>query len=189
MEGSWNLNEVLRQLGLKNVSQLPVVRAIQPVLPLGDSGGITPPLLPPAAWVGGASAAAVGRYSGFQFQAAGAGGTYLRYFSARAGTSGRVTWGITATNPAAGLATACPTYEMGPTPLQTRCFDGNSASSLSINDYPTAYIANNADRIFPDLIYVPLGRWLTILDYSVNVSLEYMALVQDVPAAPLSPTG
>ncbi len=189
--GGFNVAELLKQLGLKSLRDLPLVEAIQPTLPVGDASGLSSPLLAPTCWAGGPVAAVVGRLSGFQIQSLGAGGCWVREL--RAGTTGANGYWrmiLSATEPAGGNygATALTNHDMAPTPVLSRCSSGDSNVNLGA-DCPTWPQSNFTTVPFVDGIYLPHGFFCAIEFANINMNCYFAALVQDVPAAPLSPTG
>lgn len=189
--GSFNVAELLRQLGLKSARDLPVLETVQPVLPVGDASGLSPSLIAPIAWAGGEVAAVAGQYGAFQVSGRGAGGTWIRQFTTSApGTSGLWRLNVSSTDPlAGGIATALPLLDMAANPVQSVVRKGTSATLLPAATTPSWNQIAATTFTMIDPVYLLPGSILTIEQATVNAVFYFSVIVQDVPAAPLSPTG
>lgn len=120
--GSYNVSRLIRELGFKNVAEMPVRESIQPVIPLGSMAGQVPVHVGSVAVFGGQTTAVAGQRSSFQLQCLDPGGGILMGLS-------EVTTNIFML---ARLATAPLVWATGPTTLPPQQFN---------NEIPTASVA------------------------------------------------
>lgn len=166
-----------------------MIRAIQPVLPVGDANALAPAMLAGTAWFGGVEAGLLNEYAGFQLQSRAPGGCHVRYINARGRALSMMTITIGPTNPAAGYATPVAAQEMGPTPCLAAVVKGTSAVLLPTATTPAWYSTNTINHVWPDLFHVPAGFYLTLQQAIITVGMDAAFCVQDIPAANLTPTG
>jgi len=75
----FNFQELVRRLGLKNVSELPVLQALQPTITVADATKLTPPMGPPEAWTGFEQAGVAAENVALQIRSLGPGGCIIEY--------------------------------------------------------------------------------------------------------------
>lgn len=191
--GSFNLHEVLRQLGIKDVSELEILKQVQPTLAVGDAGGIAPPLLAPLAYGGGRPLPTGTTYAGFRVRSC-PGGTFIRRL--------RISSSVLADNTAVIVPIAsATTYATGPTPLtlmqvgpkpvtsEISTFTCLNANAHNINDAMVFRITSNASYAFPELFYVPSGHIFELIQRHNTGGPYGMFLLHDVVAPSLTPDG
>ena len=188
--GSFNVAELLRQLGLKSVHELPIAPSVQPVLVAGDASGLTPPLLPPTAWAGATIGAVIGQLGGLQVQSLGVGGCWVRQCLFAVGQTTVIPFAITAADPiAGGYATVLTKNEMAPDPTVSVVRVGNDAAALAVGDSPQWRAITSTTVPLIDAVYVPHGWFFTIQNANSNQISYASVMIQEVPAAALSAQG
>lgn len=79
-QGSFNVQRLTAELGLKNVSEMPVGLALAATVPLETMAGMVPVHQSPQAMFGGTTGLAVGEFSAAEFTCLDPGGAYLEVF-------------------------------------------------------------------------------------------------------------
>ena len=191
MRGSFNVQHILRQLGLTDVTELPIVEAIQPVVAVGDASAIAPSLLPATAY-GGCQAFGNGTTTrpGFRI-VSGYPGTYVRDLVVGGGI-GTITWNVGPVADAILAATqaALQLFNVGPMPITaeiwriTVLIGGDNDPAFN----PNFLMASAVPVRLPDVIYLPPAHIMDITFNSVTAGMSASAVLQD--AIPnLTPTG
>ena len=194
-EGSFNVQEIARQLGLKDIRELPIIRAIQLTIPASDSSTLGPPLLAPEAWFGGLRVAVAAQRGGIQVHSLGAGGCWITevHFKVASSSIQGFRFTIEENNPLAGdpLAIALAGQQMGPTDVLSTVNIGVTTTPFGSDEVPTlgAGVANGTQEALVKEFFVPRGRFFTLVATDVLKQVEFAIRVRDVPAAALTPTG
>lgn len=164
--GSFNISQLVRELGLKAVSaeDLRILETIQPVLIAGDLSRTTPPHEQPAALLAARTDGAIGRRGMFEVQCLAPGGAFVGWivFSTLGTTSQiRVVTtpsGVATVSPGAGQLSRAPIRSI----LRIGDVPATGAPSLVLTSGFTAQAG------FADL-YVPNGAFFQIEHATDNV--------------------
>jgi len=89
-EGAFNVVEFARQMGLKNVREMPIIERIQPVISVGDMEGLTPAQAPPSGVVGKNELGVPTRFGALSIKSLAPGGTRILWIS----VAGSLTWSM-----------------------------------------------------------------------------------------------
>lgn len=176
-ETQFNIVDYARRVGLKNVTGMPVIEAIQPVSIIGDQSGLSPKFEPPAAFAGGAGAVMVGERGVIELQSLGAGGCIVTAFVFIPLTSFRMFTGT-------GLV---------PGGAQMETFVTSNEAPLSILRFGTAVApAGNQpvmqqSILYKTAMYVPRGDVLSFFTNGDNQVISGTVWFQDVPASEHGP--
>jgi hypothetical protein len=189
---AFNIRELVRQLGVKDVSELPLVESIQPTLQIGDAGAITQPLMPPTALLGGsATGNGTTTVGGGQIVPAPS-GTWVRHLNAVTAITGNILTALVA-HPGTTMATtaACAAHQMSVDPIASAV---NSVTMLAASrpnpvTSPYSLAAANVAQLWPDLLFVPPGFVLEFTCNSFSAGFGFWCVVQDVAAPNVAPTG
>lgn len=126
-QGSFNISRLLRELGLKNIIEMPVSETIQPVLPLASMLGEVPVHVAGAAIFGGSQAQVAAEWGVLELQCLDPGGAVLLFIlQAAFNLQVRIEMDTTPT-----------TWLTGPTALPPLNFTAN----------PTLSVANKGTRV------------------------------------------
>lgn len=186
---SFNVTEALKQLGLKDVTELPILRGIQPTISLGDGGALVSPLTPPIAWAGGTAVGnTVDTYPALVVQSLGPGGCFCRSTGVCSTANGQVRWRIGAASLAVTTTAACPLSQMGPTDVLSVVSRITTVDTIAVDQPNVAALASTAVHI-PDLVFIPRGMVLEVWVQSLTAVASFSVCVQDVPSPALSPNG
>jgi hypothetical protein len=177
--GTFNLTEFYRQLGIKNPE--PGVReTVQPVLIVGDLSGLTPRHVPPTFIGGGALTDVAGEYTIYQFTSRSPGGSVI--LSLMCSSFCRV--GIAA--PTAGLAVLPDRGPLSNEASTVLAEFGHDAADPMAGDHPLLRCANF--HSFAKGWFVPPGRTLVFSPPVVEYAVDNFAIViEDIPAAEIPP--
>jgi hypothetical protein len=188
---AFNVREILKQLGIKDVSELPILKSIQPSLPLGDASAIASPLLPPTALVGGYSVGNGSTTNGCVAILAAPGGSYLRSFSVNTSANGTISFSVVPKGTYTyASSTAVTNFLMSSEAAQTVAMNTTilSGGIVSATLAPRRYITTSGFG-FEDLIYIPPGYVFESHMRSNSIASYWSAVVQDVVAPNLTPGG
>lgn len=166
--GTYNISRLIRELGLKNVAEMPVRESVQPVMPLATMHGQVPVHVGGVAVWGGARTAVVGEFSTFQIQCLDPGGGILQWVK-QVGTATLV-WELTA---------ASQIWLTGPSTLQRQDFTNNPSPSVA----EIGTIAAAGAATLPEMgeqipnsnfapLYVPRGSFVRFTQSASNVTLR-----------------
>ena len=190
----FNFQELVRQLGLKNVDELPVVHALTPVINVGDGSGLTSPLLPPSAFAGGVQAVVAGERASLQLLSLGVGGIILLEFRVGGATQTAFQLNLAgAGNPLAAdtiVGGGATNNDIGFTPALSRVVIGTSTVSLDT-------VPRRAASLFTGLssgewahpMFLPHGSLFTIQNSTIAQVGYFSIIWRELPAAALTPTG
>lgn len=186
-EGSLNIGELVRQLGLKNVRELPVTERIQPVIIVADGAPLVAPLIPPMAWSGEDNLAVVGERNAWQFLARR--DCFVRLMRIAGSDSCRVRIDRDGTDPLAAdpLSLVGPIFNLGPTNvLSTTVFGSTTVLIAAAFADSHAFDKNVAWDVE---WFLPKGSLLTLQHTSVDLQIEWSVLWTEVLSPALTPTG
>lgn len=195
-EGSFNIELLTRRLGLKNIRELPLVRALTPVILAGDARDLVPSLEPATAWAGSSIAQVALERCAFQLRSLAAGGTVvtrLVWAGVSFGASPLFTrWRIDldgadplAADPLAGAAPEI--FNTGPTPVASVLTVGTSTVALGTNIVHDSL--GGPTRLLLEDIFLPHGSLMTLTFQSINVGAVLSIHWREIAAADLTPTG
>lgn len=176
----FNITELLRVLGIRNVSDLPIAERIQPVLSVGELSGLTPAHVPPTVFCGGTTTAVGATRAFLAIQALGVGGSILAWLNWRVVAGNQIIYATFATDPTGGLGAAVNHYPASLVMGASRGQDGAQAGILN-NLTDPHYTTATATISGP--IYLPYGHWFYAESRNDTTTLTWSALIQDVPAS------
>lgn len=189
--GAFNITELLKQLGIKNLTELPIAQVLTPTITVGDGSALTAPLLPPSAWVGATVNADAGERSTWQCHSRGRGGCFIRKLLISGSASGNLTFSVTEADPFAAtpLTGVCTILDMAPSPLLSKGFFDSSTINMFDDELPSIRVPTSTVFDLGDATFVPAGWWFSIQRYAAAQAGQIAALIQDVPSAAIAPTG
>ena len=176
-QGSFNISQWIRQLGLKNVTEMPVLERLTPVVQAGNLEGWTPRHEPPTRMATIDLNAVAGQVAAFELQSTALGGSLvvlLRDFIS-------VLWNVRAAStlfPAGGALS--PLTELSNEAGVAVVRQVNRVATLA--SPPDAVYAFDAWRAHP-AIYVPRGQFFAVESLFVNVILLASMIWVDFPAS------
>lgn len=194
-EQSFNFQELVRQLGLKNVDELPVIRALTPVINVGDAADITSAMLPRAAFAGGQVGAVAAERASLQIRSLGSGGIVVLEW--RIGAATQVDFRIDrdgtdplAVDPIVGGLEENNNFGFGD--AQATVNIGTSTVAVP-NGAVLRPVGGDALRLgTADLrqeMFIPPGGLLTIQNSTVNVTGYFYIAWRELVAPALTPAG
>ena len=191
--GAFNVRDLLRQLGIKDVSELPILKAIQPTLTVGDGSGLTAPLIPKTVAFGWNQAPAAGEYAAVRV-VGGPTGCWIRYAALICQTANQGNWilSATATAEVALSGTDLVPHNMGfePSGATARRFNMLTAAAPASGTNPYFRIAANQSFLLPDVVHVPPGWvWEAVQRSSVSSHAFGGLIVAQDAIASLTPSG
>lgn len=163
--GTYNISRLLRELGLKNVAEMPLRESIQPVIPLASMAGQVPVHVGSVALSGGVASAAAAQRSAFQLQILDPGGAVLQWVH---DLSDNVSGIFTSETPLV--------WSTGPTLTRVVQFNNGVPSPSIMNMGAVAGGALLTDPEIGELmpvaqfapLYIPRGHYLQIIDTATN---------------------
>ena len=185
MRWTYNLQEALRRLGIKEEAQPDLnTEQVMAALLVGDVSHLCSPMLAAIAWGGfDTGAIAVNNRASVQVVARAPGGCYVKEvrFSRAASTS--IVWQIDDTDPLAvdPVAGTSALQNMGPTDLQSVVRYGESTVSIQANTLPRSRLGQASEVPIIDGFYLTMGKWLTFQVQTTESQLRGALLVQDAP--------
>lgn len=189
--GAFNIREILKQLGIKDVSELPVLKAIQPTLSVGDASAISQPFLPPTVAYGGTCTGnGTTTQSGFRITP-GPAGAFVRYASLGVLQTSEGNWGVYPTPIPTTTVTALVALQMGYQPSLSSCdsFTYLSANGHQADTHPAHRIQTNMFMQLHDIIFIPPSHVFEWEVHSITIQGFGSFVVQDVIAPSLTPNG
>lgn len=193
-EGAFNIQEIAKQLGLKDIRELPIIRAIQLTLPAGaESADLGPPMLAPSAWVGLATLIVLLERGSIQLLSLAPGGSMIEelWYSEQATALNGFRFKISSTNPFPGLPELTVNkQELSPTPTVSRFFGGTTTVPLGSNNPSFGQpVAGGSGRPMQRRWHLPKGQFFSFQARDANNHAEFALRFTDLPAANLTPTG
>lgn len=183
--GTYNVSRFLRELGLKNVAEMPVRETVQPVLPLGSMYGQVP-----------VHVASVCMWGGIGIPV---GGTFTRYEITCLDPGGGILQAVWQVAPVLSfeiqLTTTPVGWDVGPTLLAPVHFTneptpsianiGNTAAGVGI-DHPRFDFEVGRSAFAP--LFVPRGSQVQIVSEALNVGARVNFLWCGITATEGAPT-
>jgi hypothetical protein len=180
-EGAFNIIELARRLGLKNVQSMPVTETVTPVAVVGDLAGLTPQLVPPAGIFADTAGAVVAEFGTFYIQSLAPGGTRVKAIQGNGAAFGFVL--LTGAPPAlTGEADMTVFVTSNQAPISRARFGTAAAIATQV----FAVIANVQFLEIP--FFLPRGAFAILQSQSVNVAVTGMFHIEDVPASEHGPS-
>lgn len=188
-EGAFNIAQLARRLGLKNIRELPLVRSIQPVILAGDASELVPSLIPPTAWVGAEILPVIGEHGAVQVQAVQRGGCWV---TIQAGSDVSIQWNwrlaagdILAADPLG--FTGVGVFNVGPEPIVAVFRQGTTIVAPS--SFSMVLFSEASQSVRVDEIFVPTGQTLTFSSDDINKLVGVTLRIRELAAGDLTPTG
>lgn len=184
----FNFQGIIRRLGLKNIDELPIVRAITPVLQVGDGSNLVNPLRGAEAWFGQELAPVVGENAAFQIRALTRDLVCTIYFGSDAGffvhfriddTGGD----ILSADPLVPFPIVA-NQNVGPIPTTSLLFGGTTTVAPGILT-PALPCQTGVGRV--DDLFIPIGHVLTFSHDDFNSLFVYSIHWKEFVAPDLIP--
>lgn len=187
---NFNFQELARQLGLKNVSELPIVEAITPTIVIGAAEQIGPPLLPASAFTGAAQSAGGGRFATIQLRVLASGGAFVTGFHSGGTIQSFFRVDRDGVDPVAGdpVVTAVAKFETGFGTTLSAVVRG--ASTIPVLTGPVIFNAvsmGNLQMVSSEPFFVPSGGLFTLQSATVATTGYFSIHWREVPAPALNP--
>lgn len=177
--GDFNLSAFFRAMGIKNPA--PSVReTVQPVVVVGQLGGLTPRYENPTSPFGGNVSAIVAEFSYFTVTAAAPGGCLIR--NARSDALD-VVYGTAARVP--GLTVVVPSGQFSVNPVQSVVESGTDAVNAIGSAVANPKIQTNTNfSEYGGPFYVPPGITAVFQSTATNQALtDWSLMIEDLPSA------
>jgi len=191
-EQGFNFQELARQLGLKNIDEMPVVRALTPSVTFADASQIGPPMLPPSAWAGGVIGITAGERANLQLLVVGSGGAFVEFF--HSGGSIQVGFDVSRDGldplavdplPTAGIVK----HETGFGTTASVVRIGTSTVALTPTTSPVFFTAVSFAEWGGPGFFVPSGGIFTFNNNALATVGYFAIRWREVPAPALTPSG
>jgi len=188
---NFNFQELARQLGLKNISELPIVEAIQPTIVIGAADEIGPPMLPASAWAGGTQSLAAGERAYLQLDVSGSGGAFVEFFSSGGATQVEFRVDRDGVDPLTAdqlplPSSILPKYETGFGTTVSQARMGTSTVALNAFSVPTFFTAINFGAWGGPGFFIPSGGIFTLNNAAVATVGYFVIRWREVPAPALN---
>jgi len=189
---SFNFQALVRRLGLKNVDEMPIVHAIQPVILAGDGSELTSSLRTNSGWWGLEQAGVVAEHASFQMRAIGRGGLIIDVWASSPVATQwgwRITGGgdILAADPLAIQNLQLGLQPEGPEAIQVSINQGTTTVAPG-NFQPTIdSVARRAVLVGP--IFISTGQILTFQNDDTNTAANFTVHIREVASSQLTPEG
>lgn len=190
---AFNFQALVRRLGLKNVDELPIVQAIQPVILAGDGSELSSTLRTNSAWWGREEPAVVGENFAFQMRAIGRGGLIIDIW---ASSPVDTQWGFRIDQDGGDPLAADPlgfqnlqigVQQEGPEDILVSINQGTTTVAPGSFQPTIDSVARRAVRIGP--IFIQTAAQLTFSNDDFNTFANVTVHIREVASANLTPEG
>lgn len=180
-EHSFNLSEFVSRMGLKRVSEFPIIERVQPVALVGDLSPLVPAYAPPAAFFGRLVPLVAGQHTIATVQSLGAGGCFILFVTST--TVGGWQLGTFPADPAPLIAGAPAVNQVSNELPVSVVRDGTILVATRPMTTATHSLITSGELIQSLPFFVPRGFFFTIQAATAAIQMVYMVLVADVPAS------
>jgi len=183
-EGAFNIIEFARQMGLKNVREMPIVERIQPVISVGDMEGLTPAQQAPSGVVGKIEPAVAARFGSVSIKSIAPGGMRILWCS---GSGIEWHFRIIAGNQGffGGLVPNSPAFSVASQVAPEALVNSGTTGAMSSGDNPCFSSIPSPIQFGdpPTGLYVPRGFDFEMYTSVANVTFCWAVYLSDVPAS------
>jgi len=194
---TFNVARFLKELGVKNVTELPLVARNQPVTVMADLSALTPQHIPASGSAGGFAGNVAGEFGQFQILCLSAGGLFIDAGYMNSAAGGQV-WFIFPVDGSGGINGGIPpVLTAGGTVLpfarQSRDLPiseirfGTSATNIgALNNAPRqtpAFPGDHFINVGPGVIYLEMGSVFVMQSVLANNGISGFFTIREVPAS------